>query len=91
MVTEQTYTHNHLSPNWRGLGGDLTAATVAALLVSPTATTIDRSLVEKASYNEPLLRIRKKAGSTAATATPLLCDAVTTISARSRWRSSAPT
>ncbi|KAL5003284.1 hypothetical protein BDV10DRAFT_200275 [Aspergillus recurvatus] len=52
----QTYTHNHLSPNWRGLGGDLPAATVAALLVSPTVTIIDRSLVEKASYNKPLLQ-----------------------------------
>ncbi|KAL6238689.1 hypothetical protein BDW75DRAFT_237134 [Aspergillus navahoensis] len=56
-VTEQTHAHHlQLSPNWRGLGGDLTAAIVAALLVSPTVTIIDRSLVEKASYNRPLLQ-----------------------------------
>ncbi|KAL4910387.1 hypothetical protein BDW74DRAFT_165441 [Aspergillus multicolor] len=43
------------SPNWRLLGGDLTAATIAALLVSPTVAIIDRSLVEKASTNKPIL------------------------------------
>ncbi|KAL4750349.1 hypothetical protein BDW72DRAFT_203987 [Aspergillus terricola var. indicus] len=46
--------HHHLSPNWRSLRADFTAATVAALLVSPTVTIIDRSLVESASYNKPV-------------------------------------
>ncbi|KAL4927664.1 uncharacterized protein BDV17DRAFT_292405 [Aspergillus undulatus] len=44
------------NPNWQRLGGDLTAATVSALLVSPTVTIIDRALVEKASYHKPLLQ-----------------------------------
>ncbi|KAL3439683.1 hypothetical protein BDV09DRAFT_191234 [Aspergillus tetrazonus] len=51
-VTEQT--HHQLSPNWRSLRADFTAATVAALLVSPTVTIIDRSLVESASYYKPV-------------------------------------
>ncbi|KAL4794741.1 hypothetical protein BDV19DRAFT_389874 [Aspergillus venezuelensis] len=44
------------NPNWLRLGGDLTAATVSALLVSPSVTIIDRALVEKASYHKPLLQ-----------------------------------
>ncbi|KAL4807229.1 hypothetical protein BDV18DRAFT_159448 [Aspergillus unguis] len=42
------------SPKWPQLGADLFAATASALLVSPTVTIIDRSLVEKAS-GKPLL------------------------------------
>ncbi|KAF9890618.1 hypothetical protein FE257_005749 [Aspergillus nanangensis] len=37
-------------------GGDLAAAAVSATLVSPSVTIIDRALVEKASYNRPLLQ-----------------------------------
>ncbi|KAL4735377.1 hypothetical protein BDV11DRAFT_208565 [Aspergillus similis] len=54
-VTEQAH-HHKLSPNWRSLRADITAATVATLLVSPTVTIIDRSLVESASYNKPVLQ-----------------------------------
>ncbi|KAH8700213.1 hypothetical protein BGW36DRAFT_446658 [Talaromyces proteolyticus] len=50
-ATRHDYRSNTL---WQKLGGDLTAATFSAILVSPTVTIIDRALVEKASYHKPL-------------------------------------
>ncbi|QKX54282.1 uncharacterized protein TRUGW13939_01367 [Talaromyces rugulosus] len=38
------------------LGGDLTAAALSTVLISPGVTIIDRALVEKASHHKPLLR-----------------------------------
>ncbi|KAL4863895.1 hypothetical protein BDV12DRAFT_189356 [Aspergillus spectabilis] len=44
------------SPNWGQLAGDITAAAISTSLVSPVITIIDRSLVEKASFNKPILQ-----------------------------------
>ncbi|KAH7169984.1 hypothetical protein EDB81DRAFT_940947 [Dactylonectria macrodidyma] len=44
---------NHTS---RWLAGDLLAAAVSATLVAPPVTIIDRAMVEKVSFNQPLLR-----------------------------------
>jgi hypothetical protein len=39
---EQKTDWRELSPNWRLLGGDIAAASIATILVSPTITIIDR-------------------------------------------------
>lgn len=71
MEYSEAQRHAHRSHVlWQKLGGDLTAATLSATLVSPTVTIIDRcvvsqlrwtllivdrALVEKASYHKPIL------------------------------------
>ncbi|KAJ5092577.1 hypothetical protein NUU61_007447 [Penicillium alfredii] len=43
-------------PRFGCLAGDLAAATISASVVAPAVTIIDRAIVEKSSFNQPLFR-----------------------------------
>ncbi|KAJ3506821.1 hypothetical protein NM208_g16032 [Fusarium decemcellulare] len=50
-IAENTSSRGYL---WKPLVGDVTAAAISATLVAPAITVIDRSMVEKVSFNRPL-------------------------------------
>ncbi|RSL83500.1 hypothetical protein CEP51_004452 [Fusarium floridanum] len=49
-VSDNGYNRSYL---WRPLAGDVAAAAISATLVTPAITIIDRSMVEKVSFNRP--------------------------------------
>ncbi|KAF4971452.1 hypothetical protein FSARC_1680 [Fusarium sarcochroum] len=50
-VAETTFNRSNL---WKPLAGDVAAAAISATLITPIITIIDRSMVEKVSFNRPL-------------------------------------
>ncbi|KAF4997453.1 hypothetical protein FGRMN_3817 [Fusarium graminum] len=51
-VAETTFTRSHL---WKPIVGDVAAAAISATLITPVIAVIDQSMVEKVSFNRPLL------------------------------------